>query len=82
MDSNGDIETVEDRINDTSELHFMEKGVRTDHIGITLKELPVSPLLRSIGTPNRLYLEATEREGNFIAVLHHIAGKGHREVVA
>ena len=64
------------------ELHLIEQRVAAHHIGIALIELPVASLLRAVGSPHGLNLIALEGQSQFVTVLHHIAGKGHCEVIA
>ena len=63
------------------QLHLVQQRVASHHIGITLVELPVSALLRTVSPPHRLNLETLERQCQLLPVLHHISGKRHRQVI-
>ena len=62
--------------------HLVEQAVRAHHIGITLIEFAITAFLRTVGSPHGLYLITAEGKRKFLAVLHHIAGEGHGQVVA
>ena len=75
-------EPGEDGVGNLHEIHLVEQRVRAHHIDVTLVELPVATLLRTVGTPYGLYLIALEGQLKLFAVLHHIACERHGEVVA
>ena len=82
FDADANAETSEHLIDNLHQFNFIQERVGADDIGVTLIELAVASLLRTVGTPNRLNLETLERHLEFIAVLHHIACERHGEVVA
>lgn len=43
------------------QFHFIQQGIAAHHIGITLIELTITPLLRTVGAPHRLNLVTLER---------------------
>ena len=81
LDNDPDLQIAEDPVNDLHQFELIKQRVAADDIHIALKELPVSPLLRSVGTPYRLYLVSPEREGDLIAVLYHISCERNGEVI-
>ena len=68
-------------VNHLYTFRLVNQGVGAHNIGITLEEFAVTPFLRTVGTPHRLYLKSLERESYLITVLHHIASKRHGKVV-
>lgn len=74
-------ERPENPFHDLYEFHFAQQRSGADDIHVALVKLPVAAFLRTVGPPDRLYLVAFEREGDFALVLHHITGKRHRQVV-
>ena len=82
LDGHADAKAAEHLVDDLDELHLVEQRVGTHHVGVTLEELAVAALLRTVGTPYGLYLVALEGECQFVLMHHHITGKGYGEVVA
>ena len=82
FDADTDAKATEHRIDNLHQLHLAEQRVTTHHIGIALIELAVTALLWTVGTPNRLNLIATERQCQFLAMLHHITGERNRQVIS
>ena len=76
------IEESKHSVDDLNELELIELRCRSDHIHITLIELSVASLLRTVRTPYRLDLEPLERECDVVLVLNHETGERHCEVVA
>ena len=77
-----DAETAEHLIDHLEQFNLIDERVRADHIGVTLVELAVAAFLRTVGAPYGLDLIPFERHLEVVAVLHHIAGERHRQVVA
>ena len=69
-------------IDQLHELDLVQQALAADHVRIALIELAVAALLRAIRTPHGLDLVAFEGEGDLVLMLHHVACKGHGEVVA
>ena len=82
FDADADAEAREHLVDDLHQFHLIEQRVRAYYIGVALIKLAVAPFLRAVGTPNGLDLIALEGHLQFLAVLHHVAGEGHGEVVA
>ena len=76
------IEESEHAVNDLHELKLIELRCRADHVNITLIELSVTALLRTVSTPNRLDLESLERECDVVLMLNHETCERHCEVIA
>ncbi len=72
---------AEHPIHDLHEFQFIDLRFAADHIDIALVEFPVPALLRTVGTPDRLYLESLERKGDVILMHHHVAGERHGQIV-
>ena len=82
FDGNTDAKAREHFVNDLHQLHLVEERVATHHVSIALIEFAIASFLRTVGAPNGLNLETLEGKLEFFAVLHHIACKGHSEVIA
>ena len=82
LDEHADTETGKDGIDNLHQFHLVEQGVRADDIAVELPELTIAALLRTVSTPNGLHLIALERQLQFLAVHHHVAGEGHGKIVA
>ena len=82
LQAHTDAKTCEHGVHNLHQFHLVQQRVTAHHIGIALIELAIAALLRTVGTPYGLYLIATERHLQLLAVLNHIACKGHGEVVA
>ena len=58
------------------------QAVLADHIDVALVELAETTALRTLAAVHALHLVATEREGQFVFVLGHVARQRHGEVEA
>ena len=81
LQGDADAELAEDRVHDLHQFQFVQLGAGSDHVDVALVEFAVAALLRAVCAPHGLDLEALEREGNLVLVLHHVAGEGNGEVV-
>ena len=77
-----DAETGENSVDNLHQLHFVEQRIRAYDIGVTLIELAITAFLRTVCTPDRLYLIPLERQLKLLPVHDDIACKGNGEVVA
>jgi hypothetical protein len=75
-----DSELGEYRVHNLDELHLVKERVRSHYVSITLIELTVSALLRTVCTPHGLNLEATERQLYLLSMLYDIACERHGKV--
>ena len=82
FDRHADAQLVEHHVDHLHQFQLVEQRGAADHVGITLVEFAIAPLLRTVGAPHRLQLVAAEGEGDLVAVLHHKACKWHSQVVA
>ena len=82
LQCHADAERLEYTLHDLHKLHLTQERLRADDIDIALVELAIATLLRTVGTPYGLHLVTLEGECNLVLVLHNVAGKRHREVVA
>ncbi len=77
-----DVELMHHLFNHQYNLSFTDQWISAHHIGIALIKFAIPSFLRPVGTPHGLNLVAFKRQGYFVAVHHHVAGKGNSEVVA
>ena len=82
LEAHTDTELGKYGVHNLHQLHLVQERITAHHIGIALIELAITSLLRTVGTPYGLNLIATEGHLQFLAVLHHIACKGHGQVIA
>ena len=82
LERNPDSELAEHLGDDLDQFHFVDQTPAADDVYVALIELPVTTFLRTVGPPYGLNLVTTERKGNLALVLHDIARKGYRQVVA
>ena len=75
-------ELREYRIDNLHQLHLVQQRIRSYHICITLIELSVATLLRTVGTPYGLNLIALEWQRQFLTMHHHIAGKRYGKIIS
>ena len=50
-----DVETAEYSIDNLHQFDFVQQGITSHHVCITLIELAITPFLRTVGTPYRLF---------------------------
>ena len=75
------VKKVEHSVHDLHKLKLIELRSRADHVDITLIELSVASLLRTVCAPYRLDLESLERECNVVLMLNYKTCKRHCKVV-
>ena len=72
---------MEHLVHNLDQFHLIDQGIRTHNVAITLVELPVTSLLRTIGTPNRLDLVTFERKTDLITMLYHVTGERNGQII-
>ena len=65
-----------------NEFQLAQGALRSDDVTVALGELLVASLAGTVAAPHVLDLVTLEREGQFVAVHDHKAGKGHRQIIA
>ena len=74
-------EAGENRVGDLGEFHFIQQGITSDHIHVTLKKFTVTASLRAVRPPDRLDLVSFERERDLILMLNHKPGERNSKVI-
>ncbi|MNM88449.1 hypothetical protein D3C81_1006660 [compost metagenome] len=79
-----DAQLGEHRVDDGQHLGVITdaQGVLADHVHVALVELAEAAALGALAAVDALHLVATEREGQVVLVLGHIAGQRHGQVEA
>ena len=82
LDAYVDAEFCKYLIYNLYKLKLIDKGFAANYVYISLVELPVASFLRTVCSPNWLYLLAFERECKLVLVLHHVSCKRYCKVIS